>query len=57
MKMGNIAFRVGIEPTSLAFSANMLTITPPSLPDVRTLSYPYSSLPESSVETTPFIHP
>ena len=53
MKMGNIAPRVGIEPTSLAFS--VLAITPPRLPDVTALPTPTSirgSLPETSVQTT-----
>ena len=40
MKMGNIVPRVKIEPISLAFWVSMLTITPPSLPDVTTLPTP-----------------
>ena len=36
MKMGNIVLRAGIECTSLAFWANVLTITPHRLPDVTT---------------------
>ena len=40
MKMGNIAPRAGIEPTSLAFQARLLTIIPPRLPDVTTLPMP-----------------
>ena len=42
MKMGNIAYRVKIESTSLAFQVIVLTITPPRLPDVTTLSTPTS---------------
>ena len=55
MKMGNIAPRAGIEPTSLAFQVNGVTITPPRLPDVTTLPSPIylcGSLPERSVQTT-----
>ena len=33
--MGNIAPRAGIELTSLAFWASVLTISPPRLPAVR----------------------
>ena len=40
MKTGNIALRVGIESTSPAFQANVLTITPPRLPDVSILPMP-----------------
>ena len=32
----NIALRAGIEPISLAFWANVLTITPSRFPDVTT---------------------
>ena len=32
--MGNIVGRVGIEPTSLALTTDVLTITPPRLPDI-----------------------
>ena len=55
MPMGNIAPRAGIEPTSLAFLASELTITPPRLPDVTTLHMSACSrgtLPERSVQTT-----
>ena len=38
MKMGNIATRVGTEPTYLAFWPSVLTISPPRLPDVTTPS-------------------
>ena len=38
--MENIAPRVGIEPTSLAFWVSVLTITPPRLTDVTTLQTP-----------------
>ena len=38
MKMENIPPKVGIEPTSIAFQASVLTITPPRLPDGTTLS-------------------
>ena len=48
-KMGSIATRAGIEPTSLAFREIMLTITPPKLPDVTTLTTP--TLSERSVQT------
>ena len=34
--MGNIVHKAGIEPTSLAFQARVLTITPPRLRDVTT---------------------
>ena len=40
MKIGTIAPRVGTEPTSLAFWASVLTITPPRLLVVITLSRP-----------------
>ena len=36
MEMGNIELRAVIKPTFVAFEANMLTITPPRLPDVAT---------------------
>ena len=37
MKMGNTATRVAIEPTTFAFWASVLTITPcrPKLPNAR----------------------
>ena len=38
--MGNIARRTGIEATSRAFQAIMLTITPPRFPDVTTVPLP-----------------
>ena len=38
MKVGNIAQGAGIELTSLAFQASVITITPSRLPDVITLS-------------------
>ena len=37
MKMRNMVPRVGIKPTSLAFRASVLTITPLRLPDGTTL--------------------
>ena len=40
MKMANIVPRVGIEPISLTFRANMPTVTPPRLPDLSTLLMP-----------------
>ena len=40
MKMGHIVPKVGIETTSLAFLARVLTITPPRLPDVTTVPMP-----------------
>ena len=56
--MGNIEFRVGSEPMSLAFCTSVLTITPPRFPDVTTLSthtYLCDSLPERSVQTTSLV--
>ena len=50
MKMGNIAPTVGIESTSLVRQDNVLSITPPRLPDVIILSTPTclcGSLPKS----------
>ena len=58
MKMGTIVSRVGIEPTSLAFQANVLTITPPRLSDVTTVIPPNclcGVLPERSVLTTTLV--
>ena len=55
VKLGNIVARVGIEPTSLRFQANVLTITSAGLPDITTPATPtylYGSLPERSVQTT-----
>ena len=40
MKVGNIAPRAGIEPTSFAYVATVLTITPPRIPDV--IKFPYT---------------
>ena len=58
MKMRNIVPRAGIEPTTLAFRARVLTIIPPRLFDVTTI--PTStclcgSLPERSLQTTTFV--
>ena len=53
IEMGNIAPRAVVEPTSLALGANMLTITPPRLPDIILLPmliYLCSFLPERSVQ-------
>ena len=53
--MGNIAPRVAIKPTPLAFRARVLTISPRRLPDVTMLPVPTclcGSLPEKSVQTT-----
>ena len=53
--MGNIAPRAVIEPTSLAFHANVLTITPLWLPGftiVPTLICLCGSLPKRSAQTT-----
>ena len=55
MKMGNIVPTVGIEPTSLAFQASVLTITPPRFPHVTILPTPTclcGSLLEKSAQTT-----
>ena len=49
MKMGNIVPRAGIEPTSLAFRASVLTISPRSLSNMSHIPVPTclcSSLPE-----------
>ena len=59
MKMRNIVPSAGIEPTSLAFQASVLTITPPRLPDVTTLptaTFLHCSLPERSGLTTTYIY-
>ena len=40
MKMGNTVPSAGIEATSLAFRASVLSITPPRLPDVTMLPTP-----------------
>ena len=58
MKMGIIAPRAGIEPTSAEFGVRMLTITPLRLSDVTTLSMPTclcGSLHERSVQTTTLV--
>ena len=43
-KMGNIVPRVRIESSYLALQASWLTITPPMLPDVTTLTHGYLSM-------------
>ena len=56
--MENIVPRTGIEPTSLAFPASVLTITPPRLSDVTTVPTPTNLcgfLPERLVQTTSII--
>ena len=40
MKMGNIAPRMRIQPTSLTFQASVLAILPPRLPDGTTQLMP-----------------
>ena len=58
MKMGIIAPRVGTKTTSLAFHISVLTIKPPRLPHVTTLSMPTclcGSLPENSVYITTLV--
>ena len=53
MELGNIVSRTVIEPTSLALQANVLTITPASLPDITMLPTPTclcGSLSENSVQ-------
>ena len=45
VKMGKIVPRAVIEPTSLAFWAGVLTITPPTLPDVTHAYLPRLLLP------------
>ena len=55
IQIGNIALRAGIESTSLAFWASVLTITPSRLPAVTTLAMAVclcGFLPERSVQTT-----
>ena len=55
MKMGNIAPRAAIEPTSLTFWASELTVTPPRLADVTILpklTCLCSALPGMSMHTT-----
>ena len=50
IKIGNIVPRAGMEPTSLASLASVLTITPLRLPDVTTLPKPTclcGSLPDT----------
>ena len=54
VKMGNIARRIGIEPTSPAIYASVLTITPPSLPVVTILCYvPLCPAPSNIFEVNP----
>ena len=48
MNMGNSVPKVGVEPTSLAFEASVLTISPPKLPDVTIIS-------TTTWYTTPYI--
>ena len=48
MKMRNIVPRAGIETTSLAFRASVLTITPHRLPDITTI--PTLLVPEVSAD-------
>ena len=58
MKMGNIAPRVGIEPTYLAFKASVLTVLPSGQLDLTILHVVTglcSSLPEKSVQTTTLV--
>ena len=58
-KMGNIASRVVIGPTTLAFWASVLTITTPRLLDVTIVPTPICLcifLPERSVQTTTYIY-
>ena len=40
MQLGNIVPRAGIEPTSRAFLASVLTIPQPTLPDITTQPVP-----------------
>ena len=51
MEMGNIVARVGIEPTSLASQASVLTITLPKLRDGPLPICRLGSFPERSVQT------
>ena len=44
MNTRNIATLAGIEPTYVAFGASMLTITPPTIPDVITPTHTYLSI-------------
>ena len=58
IKMGNIMPRVGIDPSSLAFQASVLSITSPRLPGVTTLPTPTflcGSVPERLGQTTTFL--
>ena len=57
MTMANIAPIAVLKPTSLAFRARVITITPPSLPDVPILPVYNSSLPGRSVQTTTLVYP
>ena len=55
IKVRNIMPTAGIELTSLAFLASVLTITPPRFPVGTTMPMPpwlYSFLPERSVQTS-----
>ena len=58
MKMGNIVPRAGLEPTSLAFQANVLPLHHVGFPDVTTIPMSTSlcgTLPQRSVQTTTYI--
>ena len=58
MKMGNIVARAALEPTPLAFQANVLPFHHVDFPDVTTIPTPTclcSSLPQKSVQTTTLI--
>ena len=59
MKLGNTVPRVGLEPTSLAFSASVLPLHHVGFPDVTTIPKPTcvcSSLP-SEVSADYYTHP
>ena len=59
MKMGDIVPRTGIEPTSLAFQASVLIITPSGLREVTMLhmsTWLCGSLPDRSVQTIYYIY-
>ena len=59
MKMGNMP-RIEIESTCLVFWVSVLTITPPRLHDVTTLSTPiclYGTFSERSVQTNTTVIP
>ena len=60
MKMLNIMPRAGVDPTSLALWASVITITPCRFPDVTTIptpTSPCSSLPQRSVQPTTLAPP